>query len=219
MTFNYTLLADGPTDVSLLPILNWLLINNGLLDQIEGKWADHRRFSPIALESLENKIMATLSLYSCDLLFIHRDAERGPRYRNTEKSYKYRLQEINTAVEIVKRSTVMVPNICVIPIRMTEAWLLFDVYAIRRAAGNRNGTMSLTLPILRDLETLPNPKESLKYLLKIASGLRGRRLYDFPFEECVRQIPKYIDDFSPLRLLSAFRHLEDDIRKIIVELN
>jgi hypothetical protein len=42
-----------------------------------------------------------------------------------------------------------VRHIPVVPVRMTEAWLLADEFAIRSAPGNPNGTQSLDLPDLR----------------------------------------------------------------------
>ena len=95
---------------------------------------------------------------------------------------------------------------------MTEAWLLIDEQAIRSAADNPNGTDPLNLPEIRRLEALADPKQVLYDALKKACGLRAGRREKFPVRERVYQIPNYIDDFSPLRQLSAFRQLESDIQ-------
>jgi hypothetical protein len=60
-----------------------------------------------------------------DLLLIHRDADRAGRSE--------RVAEIRTAVEKVMPDHRWVP---VIPIRMTEAWLVLDEQLIRNVAGN-----------------------------------------------------------------------------------
>lgn len=219
MTLSYTLLADGPTDAALLPILDWLLKTNGINGSIEGKWADLGRYPLQARQSLACKITMTVELYRSNLLFIHRDAERGPRYRDIERSYEQRLQEIADAIELAGRGAAVAPNVCVIPVRMTEAWLLFDEDAIRKAAGNPNGTLPLSLPRLQDLETLPDPKNMLKSIIADASGLKGRRLKNFPFPDCVRQISRHTDTFAALRSLSAFRHLEHDIHAAVLALH
>lgn len=56
---------------------------------------------------------------------------------------------------------ISVPHVCVIPVRMTEAWLLFDEAAIRQAAGNRLGRAPLALPPLDEVEQEPDPKSLL----------------------------------------------------------
>ena len=94
-----------------------------------------------------------------------------------------------------------------------EAWLLFDAAAIRRAAGNPNGDTPLDLPELSRVEGLPNPKDILHTLLREASGLRGRRLKNLRVP--VRRVADLIEDFAPLRRLSAFQRLEQDVHAFV----
>jgi hypothetical protein len=139
-----------------------------------------------------------VDIYPCDILFIHRDAEAQPA--------------LNRRQEIAARASVVnTPYVPVVPIRMTEAWLLFDEQAIRSAVGNPNGTVDLRLPATAALEDLPDPKQVLHMALTTASELNRRRRSSFRPRERVHQIPNYIDDFSPLRALSAFRQLEADL--------
>ena len=95
-----------------------------------------------------------------------------------------------------------------------EAWLLIDQSAIRRAAGNPNGTVDLVLPPIGQLESITDPKECLYDLLKAACELGGRRLKKFKPFRLVRLIAENISDFSPLRQPSAFRRLETDVRQL-----
>ena len=95
---------------------------------------------------------------------------------------------------------------------MTEAWLLADEAAIRRAAGNPNGTHDLHLPDIARLEDLPQPKKVLHQALAMASGLNVHRRSKLPVRERIHLIPNYIDDYSCLNVLSAFRTLQNDIR-------
>lgn len=207
MTLRYTLVPDGPSDRVLLPILDWVIRASGFTGTIEPQWADPRSFWPRTMKGLAGKIFAALQLYPCDLLFIHRDAERRPR---TE-----RVAEIATALQILSRSQTVEPHVCVIPVRMTEAWLLFDPDAIRAAAGNASGTSPLPLPKLTRLEHRADPKAVLHRLLKQASGLKNRRLDSFPISESAARITQYIEDFSPLRSLNAFNSLESDLRTLV----
>ena len=176
---------------------------------IQGAWADLRilRKPPLRSE-IPERIRISLDLYPCDLLFIHRDAERD--------TPDQRISEINEAVQTAISNNISVPPVvCVIPVRMLEAWLLFDLNAIRMAAGNPNGTQSLDLPSLSELENLADPKESLHRMLRDASGLHGRRLRYFNSDSALLRIPELIDDFGQLRKLTAFRKLENDIRQTI----
>jgi hypothetical protein len=94
---------------------------------------------------------------------------------------------------------------------MIEAWLLFDETAIRRAAGNPNGTMPLGLPRLAKTEQIPDPKAILFKAIREASGLSGRRLKKLKVSVCRTRLAELICDFSPLRQLPAFARLESDL--------
>ncbi len=100
---------------------------------------------------------------------------------------------------------------------MTEAWLLFDEDAIRFASGNPNGKVRLGLPPLSSLESKPDPKQLLHEYLIAASELSGRRRKSFDPKTKVHLVARSLDDFSPLRQLSAFRALEREVRRIVIE--
>ncbi len=102
--------------------------------------------------------------------------------------------------------------IAVIPIRMTEAWLLFDTESIKIAAGNPNYRENLSLPPYQRIERLPDPKATLYDLIRSASNLRGRKLAKLKVPERVHVLADNITDFSPLRNLPAFQKLEEDIQ-------
>jgi hypothetical protein len=100
---------------------------------------------------------------------------------------------------------------------MTEAWLLIDEGAIRRAAGNPNGTILLPLPKLARLEALADPKALLRNCLVRASEKTGRRLQQFERDlaERAERVAELTTDFSPLRELPAFQGLESDTRELL----
>lgn len=206
-TLRFTLVSDGTTDAALIYPLRWLLVENRVQWPIEAAWADLRAL-PQPPTGLESRIVAAVNLYSCDLLFVHRDAEREPRER--------RLEEIRHAIRNVTSDLFSGrPYVCVIPVRMTEAWLLFDERAIRRAAGNPNGTVPLALPPVSKVEGLPDPKEILRELLLKATDKTARRLKNFAVGQAVHRLVELIEDFSPLRSAPAFSALEADLRDVI----
>jgi hypothetical protein len=211
VALRYTLLGDGRSDDVLMPIIEWLFQDLGIVSPIQGEWAD---LSNIQSKVLSERIGHALDRFPCDLLFVHRDAENQPR--------QMRLDEIQKAVNQLQKTVdeyngtpfdVVLNHIPVIPIRMTEAWLLISEDAIRAAAMNRNGSIPLNMPPIQRLEDLPDPKQKLHEILRIASEKKRRRLKEFNPRLSAREITREIIDFSPLRKLSSFRALEDDLRR------
>lgn len=201
----YTLLSDGSSDKALLPILTWLLQQYLVECAIQPAWADLRRL-PKPPTKLSDRIINSLDLYPCDILFVHRDAERETREK--------RVAEIQEAIQQAGELA-FVPAVCVVPVRMQEAWLLFDEIAIRKASGNPNGKQRLQLPIMNKIEQLPDPKQILHDLLRQASGLTGRRLKDFPVRERTQRVAEWMNNFSQLRALPAFIALEAELEAVL----
>jgi hypothetical protein len=200
-----TLVTDGSSDRVLLPILGWLLGQRTTVP-VELQWAETRHL-PEQPASLRERVQAAVALYPCELLFVHRDAERAPRDR--------RVDEIRAALHGLADAP---PAVCVVPVRMQEAWLLFDEAALREAAGCPNGTMALDLPSLKSIEQLPNPKARLHKLLRQASGRKGRRAKQFQPQVQAHRLSDLIDDFSPLRRLPAFQALEAELKAALAQL-
>jgi hypothetical protein len=206
----YTLLCDGSSDKILIYILNWLLKEHLPGCVIQHEWADLTRSQDPDRKTLEGRIRLSLDQYPCDLLFIHRDAEKESR--------EMRVQEIQQA--LAKTEIYTPPAVCIIPIRMIEAWLLFDLAAIRKAAGNPNGTRKLAVPAWSRIEREPNPKRVLSDLLRQASELGSTRLKKFKKREVpssVHRVAELIEDFSPLRQLTAFQSLESELLAVLKE--
>jgi len=203
----YLLLSDGSSDRCLLSILTWLLRESGVASPIQPDWADLRRL-PRPPRDLPQRIRSSLELYPCDLLFVHRDAE-GP-------AFEARKQEILGAIAQLAAS-VAVPAVCVVPVRMQEAWLLLDEAAIRAAAGNPAGRETLSIPPLRQLEQIPDPKEVLHRLLREASGLGARCRQTMNVRASAQRVSEFVSDFSRLRALAAFVALENDVGRVVTD--
>ncbi len=202
----YVFLSDGTSDKSLIPILDWLLLNSGLTEAFQHDWVDPARFA-IKSRALGQRIEETLRIYPCDMLFIHRDAEKQPS--------QLRYDEIMEAMMAFPSQT----YIGVVPIKMSEAWLLFNEEAIRAASGNPNGRQKLDMPAKSRWEHIPDPKDSLERVLLNASGLSTHRRQKFSISDAKRRVTDYIDDFSPLRGLSSFDALERDVLAFVQSRN
>lgn len=203
MEIAYTLVAEGSADRVLLPILDWLLEQATTL-VFQHQYPD-LRILPNPPRTLLERVRKAVELAPCELLFVHRDADRVQRGQRALE-IRHQLEDIDGP-----------PAVCVIPVRMTEAWLLFDLTAIRRAAGNPNGTQAIRLPEVAHLESLSNPKEVLRSALREASGLRGRRLRRWSEGQAVSRVANEIADYAPLRALPAFNALESELTAALDE--
>ncbi len=204
-----TLLSDGPSDRALIPILVWLLRENGVRSPIQSSWAELMRL-PRPPSSFPDRITTAISLYPCEALFIHRDAEREP--------YTVRASEIETSVIAARAKTLgsqFPAVVSVIPVRMQEAWLLIDAEALRRAVGNPNGHVPLILPPVASLEDIPDPKLMLTSLLEAATELGPHRLRKFNAGQATTILAGVISSYAPLRALPAFNQLESAIQRAI----
>ena len=202
-SLTFTLLADGTSDSVLIPLLT-LVLQTCLPDvAINSVFANPDRLLPRP-RNLAERIERAIDIYPCEVLFVHRDAEKEPRSN--------RIAEITATITELAAKGIMHPYICVIPVRMTEAWLLFDEAAIRQAANNPNGRNALAMPSLCRLENLPDPKTRLFDLLRSASELPAQRRRTFDVYEGRRQVARRITDYRPLLQLSAFQALDADVK-------
>jgi hypothetical protein len=201
MNLSCTLVAEGTTDKALLPILGWAIRRDLRVKEFELQFAEPFLLPPIR-DRLTPKIRRALELYPCNLLFVHRDADR--------EAAVTRREEIRGAVAAAAGGPVAVP---VVPVRMTEAWLLINEAAIRSAAGNPRGTMALELPSRSvAIEREPNPKALLHNALRSACGLHGRKLAKFDPQASARRVSELVVDWGPLRQLAAYLEFEHELQ-------
>ncbi|MFO7655742.1 MAG: hypothetical protein R6W78_01635 [Bacteroidales bacterium] len=199
----YILISDGSSDKALLPIIDFLLKSIVPDEDIIGERADLARL-PKPPKRLEEKILTALELYEPDYIFIHRDAEK--------MLLSERDNEIEIAIQKVRAKTAATnPFFKLIPIKMTEAWLLIDEKAIKHASGNPNSRIRLDMPSIKNLEKISNPKRILEQLIKSASGLSGRRLQSLNLRMHIQLVSMYIDDFSVLEGLVAYKHFKTQV--------
>ncbi len=199
----FTLIADGSSDEILLQPIDWLLRSICSRPAV-GEWANPFLVPKTGTRSLEDRVSRLLRLYPCDLLLVHRDAESVDR--------EQRLIEVENACARIADSQ---PICGVVPVRMSEAWFLFDELAIRTAADNPNGAVHLEIPQISRVEELADPKDVLHSLIRRASELSGRRLEKLRIPQRVRRLADLIDDYSPLRAVSAFSDFESRLRSIV----
>ncbi len=202
--YSYTLLCDGTSDRVLIPIIDWMLQKHFPESVWRSQEADLWTLRHKVSKTRE-RLNASAELFPADVIFFHRDAERM-----TMKDRQKEIDETIAACDPLPYKT----HVPVVPVRMTEAWLLISESAIRDAASNPNGRDVLQLPKLSELEKLPDPKTTLRELLKTASGLSGRRLKKFRFGASRRALPDHIRNWDELLRLKSARDLYDRIEAL-----
>jgi hypothetical protein len=199
-----TLVTDGSSDMLLAPLIELLFdAHTDLAYQVKCA----QGLPPVS-SGLQARIDSALELFPCDFLFVHRDAE------GIEATI--RQQEIETNWLNSRKTAIL---ICIVPVRMTEAWLIASEGPIRSAVGNPNGSAALGLPASKDIESLPDPKTVLFAALKAASGLSAMRKRRFRPQQFRHRVSELIDDLTPLRKLASFQHLETQVHLQLQSLN
>lgn len=194
-SISLTLVADGSSDRVLLPLIEALMDQHCPVPFVS-RFADGL---PPDARTTSERMKAALRLYPCDLLFVHRDAESSDAPTREE--------EIRRGVEGITPPPSL---ICVIPVRMTEAWLLTSETAIRAAVGNPNGSVDLNLPPVAKLESV-DAKEVLFRALEAAKDLGTRRTSKFRPDAYRHRVAELFQETDSLRRLPSFRHLEAQV--------
>lgn len=200
--FRLAFLPEGPSDGPLADIIERLFSRHEVVVDITE--VPHDLLPTGTGRSVTARLQATANMTATPFAgyLIHRDADKiGPAQRRTE---------IASSVESASLST---PHVPVIPIRMTEAWLLLDEQAIRQVAGNPKGRVALDLPSRRQVESHPDPKSCLSTALVAASESTGRRRRSIEkrFGEHRRQLLERLDIDGPVTTLSGWKTLLDDV--------
>lgn len=204
-----TLVADGSSDRLLKPILEWLLSQHlppGSAINIQVP--DWGRF-PRPVSTLPTKLLAAKEFFTADVYFIHRDAEKTATWQGRSTEIDHDVRRVDAGL----------PYVRIVPVQMTETWLLHNEQAIREAAENPSSRERIALPPVKKLEALPDAKLHLLGILREASGLTGRRLKKFEAHER-RRLHRLADlqqeqGFAVLRALPAFQALEREIQQLV----
>lgn len=209
MTVRAVFIADGPSDLPLAMHLELLCAQQGVEVQVTP-------IDPRSLRASSRTVEGRLRFLldqdvDPDLVFVHRDAEsQDPAARATE----VRAGAVAAGIDELR----VVP---VVPIRMTEAWLLIDESEIRRVAGRPAGTNNLGLPPVSAIESLADPKALLAQVLLDAgqpSGRRRRKQFERDFGSNRALLLERLDLAGPINELAAWRRLKEDVAEVLANL-
>ena len=198
----FLLVCEGQSDTGLVSHIERMVIESGDETEVEGEHWFHG--SPLG-SKIHSALHAAGSMV--DMLFVHRDANNA--------GADARRAEIDAAVASIANAP---RSIAVIPVRMTEAWLLLDDAAIRKAVGNPNGRSPLDLPTPREAERRADAKQILANAFLTASEATGRRrkAIQRDFARLRRQLLINLPIGGPLERLPSWARFRDDTLSAIV---
>lgn len=204
-TYQGLFLAEGSSDLPLADLVEALFLDHGV--SVFLSRPDFRAL-PRVRKDVRSRVEAGLLLVGgpVDVVVVHRDADN--------MGLGARKAEIADAIQVVGTGSAVVP---VIPVRMTEAWLLLDETAIRSVAGNPKGRMALTLPKPHEVEAASDPKDMLRQSLLSAAGVTGRRREAVAkrFNQHRRQLLERLDRSGPVAKLPAWQSMVAEISRVV----
>jgi hypothetical protein len=192
--------AEGTSDGPLAGLVELLFRERGAdlrltvppFEQLSNVRKDIKSRVEAGLKLMDNRV---------DLVVVHRDADNV--------GSETRRQEIDKAM-----GKTCAPAWCpIVPVRMTEAWLLLDEPLIRRVAGNPRGRVPLNLPKLPEVERLADPKDYLRQALLTAADSTGRRRERDTkrFNQQRRQLLEGLDHHGVIQRLPSWQQLLEDV--------
>lgn len=200
--------AEGSSDQPLATIVQSLFFERGV--ELHLSAPDFQLLPQRVRKDVKSKIQAGIELSGqvVELIVVHRDSDNVGR--------EARRNEILQATLELDIGSSVVP---VIPVRMTEAWLLLDEPSIRHVAGNPRGKVDLGLPKHHEVERKADPKKLLQECLVAASGVTGRRKERVVkrFDQHRKQLLERLDPNGPVAALDSRRQLIADVDAIVGE--
>ena len=210
MQISATLVTDGTSDAVLKSILEWLFREHLPANTIITLTIAALDRLPQPPRKNVDRFRTAWRLYPANVLFVHHDAENA--------AYEARSAQIDR--EMMEAFPQLPPYVKIIPVWMTEAWLLGDEVAIREAANNPWGREPLALPPKSRVETV-DAKKVLFAALEKASGLSARRLKSFSVHRQRHRLAELALErgFGHLRGLNSFDKLEAELVALLPTLN
>lgn len=196
--------AEGTSDLPIADLVESLFAAGGMV--VDLSRPDFSRLT--VSKDVSSRVDAGIRLMAVqpDVVVVHRDADNA--------GADTRRQEIRRAITRLDYSGAVVP---VVPVRMTEAWLLLDQDAIRFVAGNPRGRAQLDLPKRPAAESVADPKQVLRAALLDAASVTGRRRtrLDSRFPQNRRQLLQRLDTEGPVTHLVSWQTMVSDIDTVV----
>lgn len=201
--------VEGPTDWPFLePVCRRLL--EDLLRRGTGLVSIQEPFLPLGSGRRELEGQRQVAVEHCTeyhIAFLHADGKGDP-----ERAHRERIAPVADALPVNGDARV----VGVVPVHETEAWMLCDGDALRKALGSQLEDRRLGLPqSVAQVEALDDPKAVLEAAcVEAYAGRRRRQRHVPPREDLGERVA-----LEALRRLAAFRMFESGLRQALVELD
>ena len=212
------LFAEGPTDHRFLgSVLNRLCTeicqSHGRAPVDIGEVLELHSLPGSQQQSRAERISAAAreAATAWHILFIHADADADAKAA--------RQQRVQPAMDKLMATGEFSAHdiVAVIPVRMTDAWMLADPDALRKAL-HLVENLDLELPTrTRELERLTEPKAQLQQITRRSSTRKRQRRRRDPLDSLPRQLGNSIS-LDCLRRLPAFQIMERELRQSLAHL-
>ena len=216
------LYAEGPSDHLFLPIV----IQRTSRQLLEQHKQMAVRVLPVksielnrtGLGQAEYIAQAAAKAVDCNALVVHSDAD----HPTAEIALRDRYEP---GYELVRQMREQGQEACelllpLIPIQMTEAWMLADhEVLLQRVIGTNMSAQNLGLPTrARQIEANADPKETLNTAIRRAYQHRSRRHRDVDVTEYYKELAQKIR-LERLHFLSSYQHFVRDLATTLRTLN
>lgn len=166
------------------------------------------------VETMLEASRKAMSDYGISVLCIHADSDA----RSLHDVEAYKIAPLLIALaekEPLNYCKIIVP---VIPIRMTEAWMLANKELLKEKIGAKNMN-EIDLGIHRRPESYADPKETIKEAIRIAQTQKvKRRRNKLTINDLYGEMGQVIS-LHDLRLIPSFCSFEENVKKAFEELN
>lgn len=150
--------------------------------------------------------------YGINLLCIHIDADD----KSDENVTKNKIQPIISAFKDLNEKSFCKNITFIIPIQMTEAWLLADKNLLKKQLGTNKPDTELGID--KPPENYANPKEVIKEAIRIALSEKKRRRYKIDIADIYAPMGAEIS-LEALNNLSSFQNFKNSLKASFKTLN
>lgn len=212
------LYVEGPTDARALPVLVRRTAEHILTQR--GR-PDVDVLEPLVIGQVEaddhaGRILeAARSTHGYHVLLVHADADAPTREKAYQERFLPGLNRVHEAASAAEKvCKLLIP---LIPVRMTEAWMIADAEAVREVIGTDVPAADLGLPARpHEVEAVQDPKGVLAEAVRraIASRRLRRRFSIGSLYEPVAQTVR----LECLAGVPAFQQFEQELTRALVAL-
>jgi hypothetical protein len=146
------------------------------------------------------------------ILCVHADADDS----NDDAVYKYKMNPALSGIENVE-DDICKTIVPIVPVRMTEAWMLADKTLLKKEIGTTKTDQELG--IYREPEQYSDPKETIENAIRTARQERTKRhRKDLTISDLYLSIGQSIS-IDKLKQLSSYNKFQENIRSAFEKLN